>query len=160
MVLNGLIFIILKETLFFQNFQVETLLKIIYTPESGSLRKEVKRNQILLPGSQSASILIASRIPDMRSIKMCIRDRDYPDPPEMPKKLPKLVELLISRTPQIYKPAVAHAIFPPLATHLWKTRFRYIDNVEHEARPVSYTHLSGILEAIRMLADWEPGRRI
>ena len=59
---------------------------------------------------------------------------DYPDPPEMPKKLPKLVELLISRTPEIYKPAVAHAIFPPLATHLWKTRFRYIDNVEHEAR--------------------------
>ena len=61
-------------------------------------------------------------------------DEDYPDPPEMPKKLPKLVELLISRTPEIYKPAVAHAIFPPLATHLWKTRFRYIDNVEHEAR--------------------------
>ena len=61
-------------------------------------------------------------------------DEDYPDPPEMPKKLPKLVELLISRTPEIYKPTVAHAIFPPLATHLWKTRFRYIDNVEHEAR--------------------------
>ena len=61
-------------------------------------------------------------------------EEDYPDPPEMPKKLPKLVELLISRTPEIYKPAVAHAIFPPLATHLWKTRFRYIDNVEHEAR--------------------------
>ena len=61
-------------------------------------------------------------------------DEDYPDPPEMPKKLPKLVELLISRTPKLYKPAVAHAIFPPLATHLWKTRFRYIDNVEHEAR--------------------------
>ena len=61
-------------------------------------------------------------------------DEDYPDPPEMPKKLPKLVELLISRTPELYKPAVAHAIFPPLATHLWKTRFRYIDNVEHEAR--------------------------
>ena len=61
-------------------------------------------------------------------------EQDYPDPPEMPKKLPKLVELLISRTPELYKPAVAHAIFPPLATHLWKTRFRYIDNVEHEAR--------------------------
>ena len=61
-------------------------------------------------------------------------DEDYPEPPEMPKKLPKLVELLISRTPEIYKPAVAHAIFPPLATHLWKTRFQYIDNVEHEAR--------------------------
>ena len=60
-------------------------------------------------------------------------EEDYPDPPEMPEKLPKLVELLISRTPEIYKPAVAHAIFPPLATHLWQTSFRYIDNVVHEA---------------------------
>ena len=57
----------------------------------------------------------------------------YLPPPPMPKKLPKLVELLISKTPEIYQPAVAHAIFPPLATHLWNTRFRYIDNVEHEA---------------------------
>ena len=60
-------------------------------------------------------------------------DEDYPAPPPMPKKLPKLVELLISKTPEIYQPAVAHAIFPPLATHLWRTKFRYIDNVEHEA---------------------------
>ncbi len=60
-------------------------------------------------------------------------EEDYPEPPEMPEKLPKLVELLISRTPDIYKPAVAHAIFPPLATHLWQTSFRYIDNVVHEA---------------------------
>ena len=58
---------------------------------------------------------------------------DYPVPPEMPKKLPKLVELLVSQTPDIYKPAVAHAIFPPLATHLCRTYFNYIDNVEHEA---------------------------
>ncbi len=57
----------------------------------------------------------------------------YPDPPAMPTQLPKLVEHLISNTPDVYKPAVAHAIFPPLATHLWNTRFRYIDNVEHEA---------------------------
>ena len=57
----------------------------------------------------------------------------YPPPPPMPGKLPKLVKLLISKTPEIYQPAVAHAIFPPLATHLWNTRFRYIDNVEHEA---------------------------
>ena len=60
-------------------------------------------------------------------------EEDYPDPPAMPEKLPKLVELLLSRTPEIYKPAVAHAIFPPLATHLWQTSFRYIDNVVHEA---------------------------
>ena len=60
-------------------------------------------------------------------------EEDYPAPPEMPKKLPKLVELLVSQTPDIYKPAVAHAIFPPLATHLCRTYFNYIDNVEHEA---------------------------
>ena len=60
-------------------------------------------------------------------------DGEYPAPPPMPKKLPKLVELLISKTPEIYQPAVACAIFPPLATHLWRTKFRYIDNVEHEA---------------------------
>ena len=60
-------------------------------------------------------------------------DEEYPAPPPMPKKLPKLVELLISKTPDIYQPAVACAIFPPLATHLWRTKFRYIDNVEHEA---------------------------
>ena len=61
-------------------------------------------------------------------------DDEYPAPPPMPEKLPKLVELLVSQTPDIYKPAVAHAIFPPLATHLWQARFRYIDNVPHEAR--------------------------
>ena len=66
-------------------------------------------------------------------LKVQSEDEDYPAPPPMPKKLPKLVELLISKTPEIYQPAVAHAIFPPLATHLWRTRFRYIDNVEHEA---------------------------
>ena len=54
-------------------------------------------------------------------------------PPPMPEHLPKLVELLLSKTPDIYKSAVAHAIFPPLATHLCKTTFKYIDNVEHEA---------------------------
>ena len=54
-------------------------------------------------------------------------------PPEMPRRLPPLIRLLVSRTPKIYRPAVAHAVFPALATHLWRTTFRYIDNVEHEA---------------------------
>ena len=67
------------------------------------------------------------------NLKVQSSNASYPPPPLMPKKLPKLVELLISKTPEIYQPAVAHAIFPPLATHLWNTRFRYIDNVEHEA---------------------------
>ena len=55
------------------------------------------------------------------------------NPPEMPKKLPKVVQLLVSRTPEVYKAAVAHAIFPSLGAHLWKVRFPYIDNVMHEA---------------------------
>ena len=67
------------------------------------------------------------------NLKVQSEDEEYPAPPTMPKKLPKLVELLISKTPEIYQPAVACAIFPPLATHLWRTKFRYIDNVEHEA---------------------------
>ena len=58
---------------------------------------------------------------------------DTQAPPPMPRKLPPLIRLLVSRTPKIYRPAVAHAVFPALGAHLWKTYFRYIDNVEHEA---------------------------
>ena len=54
-------------------------------------------------------------------------------PPKMPNRLPPLIKLLVSKTPKIYQPAVAHAVFPALGAHLWKTYFRYIDNVEHEA---------------------------
>ena len=55
------------------------------------------------------------------------------EPPAMPSVLPPLIALLVSRTPDIYKPAVAHAVFPPLAAHLHRVTFRYIDNVAHEA---------------------------
>ena len=81
-----------------------------------------------LAGGKSPGRLVGSNLKVQSS-----EDEEYPAPPPMPKKLPKLVELLISKTPEIYQPAVACAIFPPLATHLWNTRFRYIDNVEHEA---------------------------
>ena len=54
-------------------------------------------------------------------------------PPPMPRRLPPLIKLLVSRTPRVYRAAVAHAVFPALGAHLWKTRFRYIDNVLHEA---------------------------
>ena len=91
---------------------------------------EVKSEERRVKNSMAA----ANHTVQSSNLQVQSTDEVYPDPPEMPKKLPKLVELLISRTPEIYKPAVAHAIFPPLATHLWKTRFRYIDNVEHEAR--------------------------
>ena len=79
------------------------------------------------------SIADANHTVQSSNLNVQSTEEDYPEPPEMPEKLPKLVELLISRTPEVYKPAVAHAIFPPLATHLWQTSFRYIDNVVHEA---------------------------
>ena len=107
-----------------------------YADNTKPMSREVMRVNAL--AEQKASQIVnrpdANHTVQSSNLKVQSTGEDYPDPPEMPKKLPKLVELLISRTPEIYKPAVAHAIFPPLATHLWKTRFRYIDNVEHEAR--------------------------
>ena len=82
---------------------------------------------------QSSMFQVQSNGVQSSNLQVQSSEEDYPEPPVMPEKLPKLVELLISRTPEIYKPAVAHAIFPPLATHLWQTSFRYIDNVVHEA---------------------------
>ena len=104
-----------------------------YADNTKPMSREVIRVNALAEQKASQQ---ANRAEQVNSLQLTGNraDEDYPDPPEMPKKLPKLVELLISRTPELYKPAVAHAIFPPLATHLWKTRFRYIDNVEHEAR--------------------------
>ena len=111
-----------------------------YADNTKPMSREVMRVNALAEQKASQQVnslqLTVNRAKQVNSLQLTGNraDEDYPDPPEMPKKLPKLVELLISRTPEIYKPAVAHAIFPPLATHLWKTRFRYIDNVEHEAR--------------------------
>lgn len=104
-----------------------------YADNTKPMSREVMRVNALAEQKASQQV---NRAEQVNSLQLTGNraDEDYPDPPEMPKKLPKLVELLISRTPEVYKPAVAHAIFPPLATHLWKTRFRYIDNVEHEAR--------------------------
>ena len=86
-----------------------------------------------LGGYNSALGLAGNHTVQSSKFQVQSNEDEYPPAPPMPKKLPKLVELLVSQTPDIYKPAVACAIFPPLATHLWKTRFRYIDNVEHEA---------------------------
>ena len=84
------------------------------------------------PGSSTAAgtpqILASGTLPQGEE-----EDDDYPAPPPMPSKLPALIGLLTSRTPEIYKPAVACAVFPSLAAHLWRTTFRYIDNVSHEA---------------------------
>ena len=87
----------------------------------------------LTVNSPNANHTVQSSMFQVQSNGVQSTEEDYPEPPAMPEKLPKLVELLISRTPEVYKPAVAHAIFPPLATHLWQTSFRYIDNVVHEA---------------------------
>ena len=94
--------------------------------------KQVNSLQLTV-NSPNANHTVQSSMFQVQSNGVNSTEEDYPEPPAMPEKLPKLVELLISRTPEIYKPAVAHAIFPPLATHLWQTSFRYIDNVVHEA---------------------------
>ena len=105
-----------------------------YADNTKPMSREVMRVNAMAEQKASQQVNRAEQQVNSLQLTGNRADEDYPDPPEMPKKLPKLVELLISRTPEVYKPAVAHAIFPPLATHLWKTRFRYIDNVEHEAR--------------------------
>ena len=95
--------------------------------------KSPERLDCKSPERLAGNHTVQSSMFQVQSNEVQSEETEYPAPPPMPKKLPKLVELLISKTPEIYQPAVACAIFPPLATHLWKTRFRYIDNVEHEA---------------------------
>ena len=68
-----------------------------------------------------------------RNEELIAHNSELITPPPMPTRLPPLIKLLISKTPKIYQPAVAHAVFPALGAHLWKTYFRYIDNVLHEA---------------------------
>ena len=107
-----------------------------YGDSSKPMSQAVIRINAQAEKSSQQSVLASPSVESLRSVSVDnsdIGEENYPDPPEMPKKLPKLVELLVSKTPDIYKPAVAHAIFPPLATHLCRTRFCYIDNVEHEA---------------------------
>ena len=99
----------------------------------GAARYSMRSGDYKSPERLTGNHKVQSSMFQVQSNGVQSEDDDYPAPPPMPKKLPKLVELLISRTPEIYQPAVACAIFPPLATHLWQTRFRYIDNVEHEA---------------------------
>ena len=99
----------------------------------GDSSKPFSRDVIRINATAEKQASEANHTVQSSNLKVQSEDEEYPAPPPMPKKLPKLVELLISKTPEIYQPAVAHAIFPSLATHLWRTRFRYIDNVEHEA---------------------------
>ena len=110
-----------------------------YADSSKPMSRDVIRVNALAEKQASKQVnslqLKVNRAEQVNSLQLTVNssEEDYPEPPVMPEKLPKLVELLISRTPEVYKPAVAHAIFPPLATHLWQTSFRYIDNVVHEA---------------------------
>ena len=99
----------------------------------GDSSKPFSRDVIRINATAEKQASGANHTVQSSNLKVQSNTASYPPPPPMPGKLPKLVELLISKTPEIYQPAVAHAIFPPLATHLWNTRFRYIDNVEHEA---------------------------
>ena len=104
------------------------VIRINAQAESQANQLRINNEELRIQGASAGNQTVQSSNLNVQSF-----EDDYPAPPEMPKKLPKLVELLVSQTPDIYKPAVAHAIFPPLATHLCRTYFNYIDNVEHEA---------------------------
>ena len=109
------------------------------TVESACNRRQAHR----LPGIVRKAIKLSQDDESKAMCAGCFDDEDFGDihNPEsyfynihqMPQKLPKLIKLLVSKTPEIYRPAVSQAVFPPLASHLLETRFRYIDNVEHEA---------------------------
>ena len=94
-----------------------------------TLRSACSRNQ----GKKMPKIMQRTLDICKERLGLTVDKGDALTPPERPKRLPALIRLLVSRTPKMYQPAVAHAVFPALATHLWKTTFRYIDNVEHEA---------------------------
>ena len=104
------------------------VIRINAQAETQANQLRINNEELRIQGASAGNQTVQSSNLNVQS-----SEEDYPAPPEMPKKLPKLVELLVSQTPDIYKPAVAHAIFPPLATHLCRTYFNYIDNVEHEA---------------------------
>ena len=104
------------------------VIRINAQAETQANQLRINNEELRIQGASAGNQTVQSSNLNVQST-----EDDYPAPPEMPKKLPKLVELLVSQTPDIYKPAVAHAIFPPLATHLCRTYFNYIDNVEHEA---------------------------
>ena len=95
----------------------------------GSIKSACNRNQTKqMPRIMKRTLSICKE-----RIAQESQEDDQIQPPKMPTRLPPLIKLLVSKTPKIYQPAVAHAIFPALGAHLWKTYFRYIDNVEHEA---------------------------
>ena len=97
-----------------------------------SIRSACNRNQTkTMPRIMKRALTICKE--RMQAEEADTQDDDPNQPPKMPQRLPPLIKLLVSKTPKIYKPAVAHAVFPALGAHLWKTSFRYIDNVEHEA---------------------------
>ena len=104
------------------------VIRINAQAETQANQLRINNDELRIQGASAGNQTVQSSNLNVQS-----SEDDYPAPPEMPKKLPKLVELLVSQTPDVYKPAVAHAIFPPLATHLCRTYFNYIDNVEHEA---------------------------
>ena len=106
----------------------QAVIRINAQAETQANQLRINNEELRIQGASAGNQTVQSSNLNVQS-----SEDDYPAPPEMPKKLPKLVELLVSQTPDIYKPAVAHAIFPPLATHLCRTYFNYIDNVEHEA---------------------------
>ena len=98
----------------------------------GTIRSACNRSQTkTMPRIMKRTLSICKQ--RMEEAEGMHQKSDINTPPPLPKRLPPLIKLLVSRTPAIYQPAVAHAVFPSLATHLYATRFKYIDNCYHEA---------------------------
>ena len=98
--------------------------KFVATVKSACNRIQTK----LMPRIMKRTLTICRK-----NTELITYNSEFTAPPEMPKVLPPLIRLLVSRTPEIYQAAVANAVFPALGAHLWQTTFRYIDNCPHEA---------------------------
>ena len=103
--------------------------KWMATIKSACARNQTKK----MPKIMKRTLALCKQRMEEENSELKTQNSELNTPPLMPKRLPPLIKLLVSKTPTIYRPAVAHAVFPALGAHLWRTYFRYIDNVEHEA---------------------------
>ena len=99
-----------------------------------TIQSACKRHQSCdMPRIMKRVLAVCRKRREALAVDVTTPEEEEARPPQMPDNLPPLIKLLLSNTPEVYKPTVAHAVFPALAAHLWQTRFLYIDNVEHEA---------------------------
>ena len=112
-----------------QDENIQTLINDFYEKYTDSSRRMTQFERKVFASSQKMN---KKKVTTCQEVSQTSAD-PYNELPAMPNKKPRLIELLTSKTPDIYKAAVANAVFPPLATHLCGVRFMYTDNTIHEA---------------------------